>query len=115
MDTESIEPQRRWWTRWYHTKRWQRMRSWQLTVEPHCRMCTRRGRAGSCATDVDHIKPHRGNADLFFDPENLQSLCKTCHSSIKQELERNPLRGTLPNGRPASPHHWWNQARGSRR
>lgn len=103
-----LEPGARWWKRWYHCKRWQKMRAWQLTVEPNCRMCFQRGKLGVAAVDVDHIKPHRGGADLFFDPENLQSLCRNCHSSIKQEIERNQMRGTLLSGLPASPHHWWN-------
>ncbi|WP_327198035.1 HNH endonuclease [Sporanaerobacter acetigenes] len=28
---------------------------------------------------VDHIEPHKGNEDLFYDINNLQSLCKSCH------------------------------------
>ena len=32
------------------------------------------------ATDVDHIVPHRGDARLLYDENNLQSLCKSCHS-----------------------------------
>ncbi|WP_312009777.1 HNH endonuclease [Bradyrhizobium australafricanum] len=36
---------------------------------------------------ADHIKPHRGNAELFFDPNNLQSLCAACHDSTKQRIE----------------------------
>lgn len=32
------------------------------------------------ATDVDHITAHRGNWDLFISRENLQALCKPCHS-----------------------------------
>jgi len=99
----------RWWRRWYKTERWERMRNYQLAIEPHCRLCYRRGRQGIAATDVDHIKPHRGDAALFWDSANLQSLCHPCHSSIKQSLEAHPTIGTLPNGRPASPHHWWNK------
>ena len=32
------------------------------------------------ATDVDHIRPHKGNEDLMWDEENLQALCHACHS-----------------------------------
>ncbi|WP_423837057.1 HNH endonuclease [Sutterella wadsworthensis] len=32
------------------------------------------------ATDVDHIKPHRGDPILLFDEKNLQALCHACHS-----------------------------------
>ena len=32
------------------------------------------------ATDVDHIRDHKGDWGLFTDRENLQSLCHSCHS-----------------------------------
>ncbi|WP_223295494.1 HNH endonuclease [Granulicella mallensis] len=33
------------------------------------------------ATDVDHIRPFNGKDDtLRLDIDNLQSLCKACHS-----------------------------------
>jgi 5-methylcytosine-specific restriction protein A len=33
------------------------------------------------AVATDHILPHEGQADpLFWDPENHQSACKSCHS-----------------------------------
>lgn len=31
------------------------------------------------ATVVDHITPHRGNRELFWDRDNWQPLCKSCH------------------------------------
>jgi 5-methylcytosine-specific restriction protein A len=31
------------------------------------------------ATVVDHIKPHKGNAILFWLVSNWQGLCKHCH------------------------------------
>lgn len=43
----------------------------------------RRGRRVP-ARVTDHIKPHKGNPVLFWDPNNLQSLCKPCHGSEKQ-------------------------------
>ena len=30
---------------------------------------------------VDHIRPHRGNRALFWDPANHQGLCKRCHDT----------------------------------
>lgn len=46
----------------------------------------------TAATVADHIRPHRGDPALFFDPTNLQSLCDEypwrCHSSVKQSEER---------------------------
>lgn len=33
------------------------------------------------ATDLDHIEPHRGDMTLFWDHDNWQSLCHSCHSA----------------------------------
>ena len=32
------------------------------------------------ADEVDHIIPHRGDADLFWDERNWQSLCREHHA-----------------------------------
>lgn len=75
------------WRRLYGLKRWKDLRRWRLSVEPFCRFCLDRG-VYTKATVCDHIKPHKGDEDLFFDPENTQSLCKPCHDRDKQALER---------------------------
>lgn len=31
------------------------------------------------ATVVDHVRPHRGDYELFWDRSNWQALCKPCH------------------------------------
>lgn len=81
---------------WYSTTRWKARRRAQLQAEPLCRMCRAAGRI-TPATVADHVKPHRGDPDLFWNGE-LQSLCDAkpwrCHSSIKQRQET----GTLPPG-----------------
>lgn len=61
-----------------------KLRPEQLIREPFCRECARRyppsdPRHRTKATVVDHIIPHGGDRKRFTDPENLQSLCKTCH------------------------------------
>lgn len=38
----------------------------------------------------DHIKPHKGDMDLFHDANNLQTLCKRCHD-IKTAMEDGGL------------------------
>jgi 5-methylcytosine-specific restriction endonuclease McrA len=40
-----------------------------------CRECGAAGRL-----EVDHITPHRGDPALFFEINNLQTLCAPCHS-----------------------------------
>lgn len=62
-----------------YTKAWQRYRLQFLAEHPLCKRCLRKGRSVP-ATDVDHIKPHRGNEVLFWDARNHQALCKSCHS-----------------------------------
>lgn len=59
--------------------RWRRLRERFLSEHPLCEECLERGRAVP-ATDVDHIRPHRGDEALMWDEENLQALCHACHS-----------------------------------
>lgn len=63
---------------WYFQKRWSDLRLIQLRAKPCCEQCDREGRT-TAATVVDHVRPHKGDEALFFDQENLQSLCKPCH------------------------------------
>ena len=37
---------------------------------------------------ADHIKAHKGDEELFFDIDNVQCVCKSCHDSVKQSHER---------------------------
>ena len=39
----------------------------------------------------DHIKPHKGKVDLFYDYANTQSLCKECHDMHKHRAEIGAL------------------------
>ena len=34
---------------------------------------------------LDHIIPHRGDRKLFWDRDNWQALCKSCHAKIHAE------------------------------
>lgn len=97
------------WRALYNTKAWHRLRWHQLQAEPLCRLCAQLG-STTAATVVDHIVPHKGDHGLFHDPDNLQSLCKTCHDSVKQRQEvRGVLVGCDAAGAPLDPGHWWNR------
>ena len=63
-------------TAMYRCKQWFKLRARVKHEEPVCRtrFC------GQLATDVDHIRPHKGDPRLFFDRGNLQALCHGCHS-----------------------------------
>lgn len=58
---------------------WQKARAGFLRSHPLCVHCKARGLV-TAATDVDHIVPHRGDQDLFWQHANWQSLCHSCHS-----------------------------------
>ena len=62
-----------------YDRTWQRLRSAHLAEHPLCVECERQGRLAG-ATQVDHVRPHRGDDGLRLDPGNLQSLCDSCHS-----------------------------------
>lgn len=62
---------------------------------------------------ADHIKPHKGDYELFTSLDNLQCLCKTCHDAAKQSQDRTGLiRGCDVNGQPRDHNHPWT-AKGS--
>jgi len=59
--------------------KWQKARKAFLLDHPLCVVCQNQGRV-TAATDVDHIVPHRGDQDLFWDKTNWQALCHSHHS-----------------------------------
>lgn len=89
-----------------YTWRWRAARADYLALHPLCRYCEQLGRL-TPASVVDHIIPHRGNAELFWDVANWQPLCKRCHDSIKAKEERGGATGCDAAGLPlAATHHW---------
>lgn len=78
------------WRKWYSTTRWRTLRMVILTRDlftcqrPGCGRAT----ADTSQLVADHRKPHRRDETLFWDPENLQTLCKPCHDRHKQREER---------------------------
>ncbi len=65
-----------------YDRTWREYRAAYLADPAHalCRRCLEDGRATE-ATVVDHVRPHRGDLALFWDPANHQPLCKPCHDS----------------------------------
>jgi len=90
----------------YGHARWRRRRAHQLRAEPLCAFCTRLGRTVP-ATVADHVEPHRGDLDLFWNGA-LQSLCKFCHDSVKKRAEDSGAElGCDVDGTPIDPSHHW--------
>ena len=80
------------WRKWYKTAEWRSIR-WDTLVAASF-TCVRCKRVHESADLVgDHIRPHRGDRDLFFDRSNVQCMCATCHNRDKQREERRDLSG----------------------
>ena len=77
---------------WYKTAKWQKLRLRILERDEYT--CQRTGvlvlgkHPAPNAPVVDHIIPHRGNEDMFWDETNLQTVSKAYHDSVKQSEER---------------------------
>lgn len=86
--------------KWYKTSRWQRLRETILVRDSYTCQATGVILSGKHpAADspvVDHINPHRGDPDLFWDPENLRTVAKHWHDSIKQAMEREGMASSHP-------------------
>jgi len=109
--------------KFYATKAWKKLRRRALTMNqvarhstfPHCEICEEVG-ITTQATEVDHIKPHKGDYGLAFDPDNLQCLCKPCHSRKTYYEDgafnrpaggKAPVTGCDEDGIPLDPDHPW--------
>jgi 5-methylcytosine-specific restriction endonuclease McrA len=68
---------------WYNTTKWTKLRNYILDKEPLCRMCLKENNRITPAVMVAHIISIKGTSEedykLFFDAENLQPLCDSCH------------------------------------
>jgi len=75
------------WREWYALPIWkdpdEGLRARQLTQQPICETCHL-----AAATVAHHKIPHQGNWQLFIDPNNLESACKSCHDGAIQRGER---------------------------
>ena len=68
-----------------YDRRWQRYRRVFLVDNPFCVRCLAKDRLTPSVVP-DHIEPHKGDYDKFWDEENHQALCKRCHD-IKTATE----------------------------
>jgi 5-methylcytosine-specific restriction endonuclease McrA len=77
------------WRRWYNTTEWRRLRMETLKRDrfacqwPGCGLMT----GDTSQLVADHRESHRGDERLFWNPDNLQTLCKPCYDGPKAKLE----------------------------
>ena len=64
-----------------------------LETYPICVLCLVRNECrvyrigGRRVMQVDHITPHRGDMNLFWAQDNLETLCRDCHAIAKRSHE----------------------------
>lgn len=71
------------------TSRWLSVRKIQISGNPYCEAHLQNGVLIDCAQNghIDHIVP-RSHGGAKLDPNNLMTLCASCHS-YKTKLERH--------------------------
>ena len=77
------------WHGLYESAEWRKVRAAFLKKYPICFIC------GKPATIADHIIPHRGDLTLFYDENNLQPMCQSCHSrkTMRENNNFHPTKG----------------------
>jgi 5-methylcytosine-specific restriction protein A len=65
---------------------WRKFRERYVKEHPLCIYCLKQDKL-TPTQEVDHIVPHLGDKDLFWDEKNLQALCKSCHSKKTVEYD----------------------------
>ena len=61
--------------RYHRLVSYQESRAAWLMTHPLCATC------GEPGNVLDHITPHKGDRAKYFDQDNWQTLCKTCHDA----------------------------------
>lgn len=80
------------WRGWYSLKRWRVLRL--LVFQRDGYVCRRSGvllvgkHPAANSPVANHIKPHRGVAALFWDPDNIETVSKAVHDSEIQKEEQ---------------------------
>lgn len=94
--------------------RWQKASKRFLAEHPLCQcpQCDEGCIRVRPANVVDHIKPHEGNVDLFWDESNWQAMNKECHD-FKTAREKGRSKKNIPGhdayGMPIHKQHHWQQ------
>jgi 5-methylcytosine-specific restriction protein A len=80
---------------WYHSARWQKLRQEVLIRDLYTCQQTgvilTTGRDAPNAAVVHHKVPHKADPELFWNPDNLESVAKSWHDSEAQALERRTI------------------------
>ena len=80
------------WRAWYGLARWKALRLFVFARDGYiCQrpgaLCSGTGKMAN-APVANHTRPHRGNPDLFWDPNNVETVTKQVHDTIIQAEEQ---------------------------
>ena len=75
----------------YKTKAWNDLRLTIIKRDKfkcqHCDTFVTKGKKSPRSAVVHHKEAHKGNLGLFYDPNNLELTCKSCHDGDLQSTE----------------------------
>lgn len=80
------------WRRWYASERWRRLRLEVFTRDGY--RCQRTGELcvgkypAPNSPVANHKRPHKGDAALFWDAANIETVAKHVHDGLIQSEER---------------------------
>lgn len=77
-----------------YTHRWSKAARTFRSRHPLCLGCEAAGLIVA-AELVDHVEPHKGDSDKFWDTSKWQSSCRWHHDVVKQRLELMWSRGAI--------------------
>lgn len=66
------------------SKEWKNLSALKKYNDPFCEICLKENKM-VWVIDIDHIKSIKEYPELCLEYNNLQSLCKSCHSQKTQE------------------------------
>lgn len=79
-----------------YDNKWSAYSRGYLKSHPLCVECMKHGDR-TPSEHTDHIRPHKGDMRVFWDPTNHQALCRVCHG-VKTAREDGGF------GNPKQPH-----------
>ena len=80
-----------------YTSKWNKARARFLGKHPLCEHCLKKN-IYTKAVVVDHVTPHRGDETLFWNENNWQALCKSCHDRKTMTADRYQVYKYWPLG-----------------
>ena len=78
----------------YNSKKWKDIRVKAMVRDEFMCVTCRKNDIDTEAEEVDHIIELQDRPDLAYELDNLQSLCKPCHSK-KTKLEKQNRENTI--------------------